>query len=480
MEVTAQNHLPNPLNPDLQGLDALDSAGGVSERPVNVFIGHNLGHRVFTLSIPFMDFYEMSDVANHPDSGQVAQRRLDPSHAQKLAIYMLKGLVSAAKLRRMSQGKEVPEVFDQVLHEMGSQPYFSLQPIVCSIRSVAAGGSDIGGKRFVADGETAAFKIYLAQKHVLWVVDGQHRREAANSVVQFLKQTRGAGRYPAKTPALFPRKGAEVSDEEAVVWEEVYSTMRAFATITVEVHLGLSVDQERQLFHDLNQLGKRVDRSLALEFDSSNPITHFIKEDIVAAGLVQVTDKEPKNWADDKGTIALKDLVAVNAIAFLNKGNVAGATPAIIEPRQEAILRMWETITEIDGFGEEKAKEKAIIAQPVVLKAIAKLVYDFKFNRRRQDDAEAQFEKLLDGLPGVNFSHSNPAWRFYEMSDEERVRNGIDGLKNYLPNDEGANRDPGSYQDGMMRFGAKHNDIFPLIGDMIRWQIGLANRQDKP
>jgi len=470
------NDLPTPLSSELQGLDALDSSGGVSERPLNVFIGHNLGHRVFTLSIPFMEFYEMSDVANHPDAGPVAQRRLDASHAQKLAIYMLKGLVSAAKLRRINQKKDVPAVFDEILHEMGSQPYFSLQPIVCSIRGVAPGGSDIGGKRLVADGETAAFKVFLAQKHVLWVIDGQHRREAANSVVQFLKQVRSTGKYPAKSPVLFPRKGDEVSEVEALVWEEVYSTMRSFATISVEVHLGLSVDQERQLFHDLNQLGKRVDRSLALEFDSSNPITHFIKNEIVASGLVQVTDKEPRNWSDDKGTLALKDLVSVNAIAFMNKGNVGGATPAIIEPRQDAILRMWEVVTDLDGFGEERAKEKTILAQPVVLKAIAKLVYDFKFNRRRPEDGDQQYEKLLEGLRDIDFSHSNPVWRFYELAERERISNNVAELIHYLPEDDVANRDPGSYQDGLMRFGAKHNDIFPLIGDMIRWQIGLDNR----
>lgn len=39
-----------------------------------------------------------------------------------------------------------------------------------------------------------------------------------------------------------------------------------------------------------------------------------------------------------------------------------------------------------------------------------------------------------------------------------------------LPSSEGtANRDIGSYQGGFMHFGAKHNNIFPIIADMIRW-----------
>jgi hypothetical protein len=29
-----------------------------------------------------------------------------------------------------------------------------------------------------------------------------------------------------------------------------------------------------------------------------------------------------------------------------------------------------------------------------------------------------------------------------------------------------------------MRFGAKHNDIFPILSDMIRWKTGLPSRRD--
>lgn len=470
-------NLPSPLNAEMESLDDLDSGSGTNARPINVFIGHNLGHRVFTMSVPFMDFYELSDVANHPDAGPVAQRRLDPNHSKKLAVYMLKGLISAAALRRQSKGLDVPPIFESLLHELGSQPYFSLQPIVCSIRSVKPGGADLGGKRLLTnEGETAAFKIFLAQRHILWVIDGQHRRDGANSVVQFLKQVSTSGRYPAKTAALFPRKGDEATDDEMLVWNEVYQAMRSYATLSVEVHLGLNVDEERQLFHDLNQLGKKVDKSLALSFDSSNPITSYIKETLVAGGVVDVVDKEPRNWSEDNGSIALKDLVSVNAIAFLNKGNVAGATPAGIEPKIDIVHRMWESIIEAPHFGDERAKEKTILAQPVVLKAVAKLVYDFKFNRRRSESSDAQYEKLMEELASVDFSHENPVWRYYQLSEAERENLGLGGLAEYLPEDDGANRDPGLFQDGLMRFGAKHNDIFPLIGDMIRWQLGLENR----
>jgi hypothetical protein len=28
----------------------------------------------------------------------------------------------------------------------------------------------------------------------------------------------------------------------------------------------------------------------------------------------------------------------------------------------------------------------------------------------------------------------------------------------------------------VFRFGAKHNDIYPILGDMIRWQLKLPSR----
>jgi hypothetical protein len=68
-------------------------------------------------------------------------------------------------------------------------------------------------------------------------------------------------------------------------------------------------------------------------------------------------------------------------------------------------------------------------------------------------------------------------WRYYEMDDKERKRNKLTDLGDYLPTTTG-NRDIGQFQNGVMRFGAKHNDIFPIIGDMIRWTLKLPSRHE--
>ena len=48
----------------------------------------------------------------------------------------------------------------------------------------------------------------------------------------------------------------------------MYDILRAEWTVTMEVHLGLTADHERQMFHDLNNLGKRVEESLAYKFET--------------------------------------------------------------------------------------------------------------------------------------------------------------------------------------------------------------------
>jgi hypothetical protein len=71
-------------------------------------------------------------------------------------------------------------------------------------------------------------------------------------------------------------------------------------------------------------------------------------------------------------------------------------------------------------------------------------------------------------------------WRFYTLTEQERTDNNLTTLKEYLPSDdEGKNLDLGAYDANAntFRFGAKHNDIYPIIGDMIRWKLDLPIRK---
>ncbi|RKD55747.1 DNA sulfur modification protein DndB [Rhizobium sp. WW_1] len=475
--IPSQNGLPTPLGT----LDDILETGDTSEKPMKVFIGHNLGNRTFLMQMPMHEFYGMSEVANDAgrDGDTVAQRKLDPVHAHKLAIYLLKGLVSAAIERREILKKEPSKALLEVMRRLGRQPYMAIQPLVVNIRNCDPRGADIRGDRMLdrRTEETAAFKIFLAQRHVLWVIDGQHRRKAMQLVFDFLEQVRATRLYPKKGNLLGFSDGEALSADELTVWEECFEVARTYCTILVEVHLGLTPDEERQLFHDLNRLGKKVDTNLALQFDNSNPVNLFIKERLIDKLGLNVIENDVKNWEDDEGGLPRKDVVGVNALLFLNRTNISGANPSMVDGKTEMAYRFWTAIQAIPGFGEDRSREKTVAAQPVVLKALAKLVYDFSFSNRKPEDGDKFSDILLSRLTDIDFSHGNPMWQYYSLTPEERTAKGLDGLEIYLPSEEGGNRDLGSHQLGFMRFGAKHNDIYPIIGDMIRWRLELPPRR---
>ncbi len=74
---------------------------------------------------------------------------------------------------------------------------------------------------------------------------------------------------------------------------------------------------------------------------------------------------------------------------------------------------------------------------------------------------------------------SSPSGTSFGSTDGQKLDENLTSLVGHLPEDViGVNRDIGSLQSGFMRFGAKHNDIFPVLADMIRWSTGLPSRRE--
>lgn len=467
-------------------LDSLLVAGDHTGRPFNVLVGSNMGNRTLIFSVPMATFYEISEVANKQNLAAVpayndqpvAQRRLDEPHAKKLATFILKGLLDTARRSLEKDGKPVPEVLARMQREIGSQPYISMQPVTANIRNCKFGGD---GLHFERNG--GVITVRLSDKHVLWIIDGQHRRFAMEMVFEFLRTVVNNNRYPRK-PALYvpiddPRR--DPTPDEIMVWAAAFDIARSDCSIVVEAHLGLDGDQERQLFHDLNNLGKTVEGGLAYEFDNSNPVNRYIKERLIGEGLLtaKVVDSDSAgDWSNDEGVIARKDLVAINALLFLNKTTINGATPAAINAKEQYANRFWEAVAQIPNWGVPGAKKHTVAAQPAILKSIAKLAYDFAYGRE-QDTAnlERLFAAIEDGE--IDFSHTNRMWRYFELSAEDKSKY-YPGLANAVtPEAAGINLDLGSYDSsgGVMRFGPKHNDIQRHVGDMIRWKLDLPKRK---
>lgn len=483
--IDSTDHNPTPLtNGNLA--DLLDS-GTDSERPVLTQVCHNMGNRTFLFQLPMKVFYDQSMVANDRGTGSepIAQRPLNLPHATKLAKYMLKGLVTAAQFRRTLAPNPKPEspALEQLEKTLGKQPYVSMQPMVCNLRNVDPTLRGLRADRVLSKetNETVGFKVWLSQSNILHVVDGQHRRMAMHILFDFLNKTISKPELTSKGNLLMPLKGP-LSNDLVSALQEVLETGSAFASVQVECHIGLDIDQERQLFHDLNNLGKKVEASLALQFDNSNPVNVFIKDVLIDDDTVlswEVIEKDVADWNNDLGAITRKDLVSINARLFLNKTNISGASPGQVEPNKELVTNFWLQVTQIPGLGLPGAKLASVAAQPVVLKALAKLTYDYGVGKKANS---SHLQALMEKLVTVDFTHVNPMWRYYQLDTDQRKLAGLESLKEYLPSDdEGYNRDIGNFDEKVqtMRFGAKHNDIFPIIGDMIRWKLSLPSRHSK-
>ncbi|MGD0030627.1 DNA sulfur modification protein DndB [Paenibacillus illinoisensis] len=467
-------------NNDVKKLDTLIQENVPSDFQIKAFLSNNLGRSTLVSEISMHDFYRMSDVANERSINNeiVSQRKLDIKHATNLARYILKGLLAAAIKNNPNLN---PDTYVPLQDILGKQPYLALQPMVANLRTAGNNGVNLNAQLLnTPENERIGYRIWLGQRDILWIVDGQHRRKALHLVLEFLQEIKNTQKYPPKNSLLF-RHGRDertVPPEEMAIWSECYEVSKSHCKITVDIHLGLDPLEERQLFHDLNNLGKKVETSLALVFDSSNPINQFVKEELHETGLINISSTgDIKDWNQDDGSLTRKELVAVNARLILNKTNINNAKPNEVLPRLSLAKNFWEIVAQIPGFGEEGAKSKTVVAQPVVLKALAKLVYDYAFGRLKD---QAVLIKLLDGITDIDFSHDNPMWRVYDLTEQEINDSGLNGIDQFLPDSTTGNRDIGSYDKstGWMRFGPKHNDIFPIIGDMIRWYLNLPNRHN--
>lgn len=442
----------------------------------------NAGKPTLISTMTLIELNHHSEVANsRMTEEEQSQRPLDMAHATKLAKYFLKALLDAAISRMRKQGRNVNEYFYSIQSQIGKQNYYTIAPIVTNLRQNSI--QDVSP--WISNNETIGHLITLKIGDTLWVIDGQHRRKAIDIVIDFLKFVNSNYKYPGKG-GLFSDHKNKLSNEEIEVWNECRD-MCAFCKVAIEIHLGLNIDEERQLFHDLNQLGKKIDVSLANKYDSSNPINNYVSEvlieDIFSESNFTVLDASSEaDWADKTPSLTRKSLSAINAILFLNKGNINGATPVdVTDSKKEIANRYWNYVLSIPGFLEEQPKLKTVAAQPVVLKGIAKLFFDAFFGKNDLFNNEVNQNKLIEGLKTFDFSHNNVAWKYYLLSPEQRVENSLASLSEFLPIDnEGYNRDMGGIDSlGTFRFGAKHNDIVPLIGDIIRWHCGLPSRQKK-
>ena len=114
-----------------------------------------------------------------------------------------------------------------------------------------------------------------------------------------------------------------------------------------------------------------------------------------------------------------------------------------------------------------------------MLKALAKLAFELCYGHVNIKDEDG-YKKLLHSIRSqeLDFSHENPIWlALFKKNNDERAKQ-YPGIEKYLYIPEETNLDAGVFDEtnNWVRFGNRHNDIYPRLGDIIRWKINLSPR----
>lgn len=470
MSIEAQE-LGGQQGPPVTSLADLLSATNVAERPYLGIFGNNMGHPTLSITLPISEAIERTTVYNDPNSEERAQRELNEPHAHGLAQFWLHASVTAALSDPSVSGTAIEVALLTLKESMGPQRAFASSPWTANVRGVNPKNLSTLKAKVVAGGgagTSMVLETYFPKD--LWsLLDAQHRRAGGDRAGKFIRFVTSWGTYPTQKSGLkayFGLKGV-LSPEERAGWTAALAAFDKM-TVNIELHLGLDVEGERQVFADLNNKARKVDANLSFEFDTANPILNFIQNQL--QGLM----------ADG---LSRSDLVGVNAIAFLNKTNVNGAVPLVIAKREETVKSLWDAIEGVEGFG---LPDESVINQVVVQKAIAKLVYDFAFAKVKSEEERAandeHIQTLLANLNEVDFGHSNSLWRYFLLDASSRTLPMFKGIEDYLPrNEDGgvAEKELGSYskETGRFSFSVKHNDVYPVIADLIRFKLGLPAKE---
>ena len=466
------------MNAEIDVSDVSQTLG--HQEVLRAFPSINLGYHTKLIALSLADFVRLSVVANREhlesigdDPDEAAQRSLNEKHATELAKYMLKGLMHAAQAYRARTNNSPSPAIASFLERMGTQSYFGLAPVVATVPDVTPGPNALPFRQVLdPSGNSFGQLAYLPADKSLHVIDGQHRRFGANLVVRFLEDVTQNYRYPKKG-SLFPNDKSEFPSRSQIDgWLECLNMARRQALICVEVHLGLSIEQQRQLFYDLNSKGLKVSPNLAVKFDDANPAVRLTKSLESRVGIV-LTEKVPPTWDEDVGSILQKDAVAVTALALANAKSEKGVQPKHGDQEHlDWAMKMWEGIAKIPDFGTPQARYKTVAAQPVVLKGIARAIYECAWLDADPNAAN----QLINAIPAIDFKHTNPMWRLYvDRSAFEQDAS----LASYVPDQPPSNGFSEVDAHGYVRFRPNHADIYPIIASLVRKAAGLDTRRKK-
>jgi hypothetical protein len=370
-------------------------------------VERNQGLPTFTGRLTLEQFADLTVVYNRrwaEDAGEsfdsVTQREIIDTHANGLAKFMLQGLVAATMLRA-EVGEFGPELTDQlssIQDKVGLSVHYGL-PQVTLVLTEAPDFGEVPGVP-----PSTAMRLFLPAGRLFVVADGQHRREAARRVREFLNRVVADRRVP-KSVKFYPTQEEHVSAAELEAWIAVQDTFRSWTMISYEAHIGLTIEQARQMFTNYNCNVKPVKSDLNLAFDQSNPLNQFAKD------WVQL---ELARASGGNSVFDLRQLASIHGFLFLGKTTIKSA-PYNVTQMLPVAKEFWTTVLQSPEWG----RPGSLIREVPVLKALAKAWFYVFLARRNSRLAKAPqlrtfiphttFDKdWVDSVPGL-VAHTVPA-----------------------------------------------------------------------
>ncbi len=367
----------------------------------------NQGAPTFTGRLSLEEFVDLTVVHNRrwaeeagESYGSVTQREIIDSHANGLAAFMLQGLI-AATIRRASDSdlsEEGVEQLARLQNQVGQSMHYGLPQVTL----VLTGNPDFAKVQGVPS--STAMRLFLPAGRLFLVADGQHRREAARRVREFLYRVIADHRVP-KGVKFYPLQEDPFTPAELDAWVAIQETFRSWTMISYEAHIGLSIDQARQLFTNYNCNVKPVKLDLNLTFDQSNPINQFAKDWVQA---------EVKAASGGSEMFDLRQQASINGFLFLGKTTIKSAPYNIAEMLPIA-KEFWTTVLQ----SPEWVRPDSLLREVPVLKSLAKAwFYVFLARRNSRFGKATQVRAYLrstvfnrewaESVPGL-MDHTVPA-----------------------------------------------------------------------
>ncbi|KKX57196.1 DNA sulfur modification protein DndB [Brevibacillus borstelensis] len=253
----------------------------------------------------------------------------------------------------------------------GNDTYFS--PLIFSARGQGT-----------YDTERKEFRLNMTDKLIL--IDGQHRISAFDQL----------------------KKRLEAMCEQNPDYHELYQKLLKYS-LSIQIYLDLNLQEERQLFTDVNTKSSPVHNTLLVMYRSNDLYAELVKE--VIRSHPTISEDKFETRAKSTRTKLMTAATLYLIIQMLNEGSYHKKQKVLInmqnyneyKERTEAFLTLLMKYAPKDAFD----RDKYLIMDSKILVAIAKFIYDIQ-SRYPNVTMESLFTKIIYK---IDWTHRNNEFR---------------------------------------------------------------------